>query len=50
MNFKLTASMMCADYGNLEREVKELESGGGASIPSILILWTGAMCLILPCR
>ncbi len=28
MNFKLTASMMCADYGNLEREVKELESGG----------------------
>lgn len=28
MNFKLTASMMCAYYGNLEREVKELESGG----------------------
>lgn len=28
MNFKLTASMMCANYGNLEREVKELEDGG----------------------
>lgn len=28
MNFELTASMMCADYGNLEREVKELEAAG----------------------
>lgn len=28
MNFELTASMMCADYGNLEKEVKELESAG----------------------
>ncbi|GFI15156.1 ribulose-phosphate 3-epimerase [Lachnospiraceae bacterium] len=28
MNFELTASMMCANYGNLEREVKELEAGG----------------------
>ena len=28
MNFELTASMMCADYGNLEREVKQLEEGG----------------------
>jgi len=28
MNFELMASMMCADYGNLEREVKELEAGG----------------------
>ena len=28
MNFELTASMMCADYGNLEKEVKELEEGG----------------------
>lgn len=27
MNFKLTASMMCANYGNLEKEVKELEAG-----------------------
>ena len=25
MNFELTASMMCADYGNLESEVKALE-------------------------
>lgn len=28
MEFELTASMMCADYGNLEREVRELEAGG----------------------
>lgn len=28
MNFKLTASMMCANYGNLEKEVKALEKGG----------------------
>ncbi len=28
MTFELMASMMCADYGNLEREVKELEEGG----------------------
>ena len=28
MHFELTASMMCANYGNLEREVKELEQGG----------------------
>jgi len=28
MQFELTASMMCADYGNLEREVKDLEAGG----------------------
>ena len=28
MNFELTASMMCADYGNLEQEVKNLEEGG----------------------
>ncbi len=25
---ELMASMMCADYGNLEREVKELDNGG----------------------
>ena len=28
MDFELTASMMCANYGHLEREVKELEEGG----------------------
>lgn len=28
MQFELTASMMCADYGNLEKEVKELEAAG----------------------
>ena len=28
MEFELTASMMCADYGSLEREVKNLEEGG----------------------
>ena len=28
MKFELTASMMCADFGNLAREVKSLEEGG----------------------
>lgn len=28
MEFDLMASMMCADYGYLEKEVKELEEGG----------------------
>lgn len=28
MNFELTASMMCADYGNLGAEVRSLEEGG----------------------
>ena len=28
MNFELMASMMCADFGHLEREVRELETGG----------------------
>ena len=28
MRFELTASMMCADYGNLEKEVKNLSDGG----------------------
>lgn len=28
MKFELNASMMCADYGNLEQEVKDLEAGG----------------------
>lgn len=27
MNFELTASMMCANYGNLEKEVRDLEQG-----------------------
>lgn len=28
MNIELTASMMCADYGHLEKEVKDLEKAG----------------------
>ena len=28
MQFELMASMMCANYGNLEKEVKDLEEGG----------------------
>ena len=28
MDFELTASMMCADFGHLEREVRNLEKGG----------------------
>lgn len=28
MNFELMASMMCADYGHLEKEVHDLEIGG----------------------
>ena len=28
MQFELMASMMCADYGNLEKEVRNLETGG----------------------
>ena len=28
MDFELMASMMCADYRNLEKEVKELDEGG----------------------
>ena len=28
MYFELTASMMCADYGSLETEVKNLDKGG----------------------
>lgn len=28
MEFELTASMMCANYGHLAREVKDLEQGG----------------------
>ena len=28
MKFELMASMMCANYGNLEKEVRDLEDGG----------------------
>ncbi len=28
MNFELTASMMCANYGNFEKEVRDLEEAG----------------------
>ena len=28
MNFQLTASMMCADFGHLEQEIKDLEKAG----------------------
>lgn len=28
MNFELNASMMCVNYGNLEKEVRELDDGG----------------------
>ena len=28
MKFDLMASMMCADYGNLEKEVRDLDAGG----------------------
>ncbi|MBQ7261346.1 MAG: ribulose phosphate epimerase, partial [Lachnospiraceae bacterium] len=28
MQFELMASMMCADYRNLEKVVKELDEGG----------------------
>lgn len=28
MKYELNASMMCANFGNLEKEVKELEAGG----------------------
>ena len=28
MNFELMASMMCANYGHLEKEVRDLEEGG----------------------
>ncbi len=32
MDFKLMASMMCANYGNLEKEVRELEKSGVDSL------------------
>lgn len=48
MKLELTASMMCASYGNLEKEVRDLEEGGIDSF--ILILWTDAMFRTLPCH
>ena len=30
MNFEIMASMMCADFGNLERELDMLEEAGVA--------------------
>ena len=47
MNFELTASMMCADYGHLEDEVKNLAEGGIDS--STLISWMAAMSRTLQC-
>ena len=47
MQFDLMASMMCADYGHLEQEVRNLEAGG---IDSFHIdIWTEDLSLILPC-
>ena len=40
MKFELMASMMCANYGNLEKEVCDF----------ISISWMGAMSLILRCH
>ena len=28
MNFEITASMMCANFGNLQKEVEDLEKAG----------------------
>lgn len=47
MHFELMASMMCADYGNLEREVSIWTKA--ASIPFISISWMAATSLISPC-
>ncbi len=47
MNFELLASLMCADYGNLEREVGELDRA--ASTPSTSTSWTAGSCRILRC-
>lgn len=48
MDFELMASMMSADYSYLEKEIMDLDAGGLTRF--ILILWTGAMSLILPCH
>lgn len=47
MYTELTASMMCANFGNLEKEVKELEVAG--IIRFILISWMDDMYRILRC-
>lgn len=48
MNFELMTSMMCANYGNLEKEVQDLEEGG---IDSFHIdIMDGRTYLILPCH
>ena len=51
MKIELTASMMCANYGNLEKEVRELEEGGIDSFHIDIMdgRYTGGMCRILPC-
>ena len=47
MNIKLTASMMCANYGNLEKEVRELEDAG---IDSFHIDMMDDLYRIMQCR
>ena len=39
MTLELTASMMCANYGNLEKEVKELDKGGIDSFHIDIMGW-----------
>lgn len=48
MYTELTASMMCADFGNLGKEVRELEAAGVDSF-HIDIMDT-VMCLTLQCH
>ena len=49
MYFELTASMMCANYGNLENEIKQQSSSIAALILSTSTLWTDASCQTTPC-